>query len=1421
MTEASGLSLLAKPIIAILVPLAKKANRLHKEKLAAASPIPGRASQNPLDVRFSETLTRLGAIDQNDEWWRNMLAKAGQKYVQPVFFNNLSVQSWLGVPQVQEDLKNLAMNRLLDQADDLESRDRLSIAYMTETGEAQHFANDGIDAAVNTLLANAYANMSDGETTISAMIGEATGQLLEGQKEILSQHTPTEDPIHGDTAREQLNKIIRRRGSPGCDSKTEICDLVSRIDSGDLSRTPKTIQSDVYLWAARLHVNPPEVQYLAKEFLWKADRPDQEMVAIVSAWLDIEGDTEKALKNLREFNTPDTRTTLFKLLARSKGFEQALKWYDKHDDRNSESFFSPLGWHSLAIHLAQADRWNEAIEILERLTEKKISDFPLLAFTCAILHVGKIIPKKDRPILIDGNIPLRGFDVQEGATVEKHKSAARQHFTKARELYVELDASLGVKSCVYWLFWLGLITPSEHDGAVQQIIKMMGDPKQAIMLIDLALEFEIEFESGPVLRYLERLSITGGLKPEEQLAHLRIVQKDFSHDEILSFLLEHKGDLLEVLTEGSLISLRFRTLIEAGRLIEAEQELENNGDKLPSEFNTKFRLMISEREGNDIGKELISLYESDDGRDTETLINLVNHLTRTNQWKAAVPYARQLLDNVKTAENLLTLIQGMQHLDKSADDILALIEENIDLANWNTDRGLDIFSAKAWWLSNVGAFVEAKELCDRLIKCRDIERDINLEINIAFSTGDWEHFTAVVDRVFDRRNELSSSLLTRLALISADQDVNRAMTLLNTATANNPDDAILLSSAYHLASKFGREADAGEWLEKAIQLSDQETGPMQSISLQELVDRAPAYNEQRAANLKKIRQGEMPIHIVPYLFNLPISKILIGQAHRNEEEKNHWHRLDISIRSGIRGINDASNIKRPTLDLTTLYILEDNDLLGLFLKTMDTVFISPLMMEVLFREQQDVKFHQPSIVEQAHRINHLISSNKIKVLPKGNVPDELESEVGNEMGLLLSTAKKAEGRVVASLPIHKAGSLDFQAANLGDYASTALKTTQLLDYLEPNLDPQVAETARSYLAAVDKGDATGGKFENGMPLFIDDLALNYLDTANVLETLCNQQDISIAFYAHERVLELINASRHGNHTASLIDRLRKNIRDGIRTKKIKFLPKPPQIKGDDEKYLYLNLIRDIVHSSSDSDSVCIDDRNTGRHQNMAYSDEKTVPMLGVIDLIIGLAKQNKLPSDDLKSRMTRLRKQGFVLLPVIEEHLLEELLAASINSSGDLVENSHLKALRQNTQQVRSQDILQFPQEVPWINQIHQAGLQTLIKLWGESFVSITHAKSASKWLFHALSIWQPAWINSTTPITAEDIDGLAVSSLDRLLAVIPQIKDKDRKIEFSIWLEEDVIKPLAPANQHILDTISETYATRLAETMKEIDADA
>ena len=126
----------------------------------------------------------------------------------------------------------------------------------------------------------------------------------------LQRLSPQEDPLHGETLRRELERIIKRRAIPGINAADEIEALIAKIqDEGSLARAPVSDKAEVYYWAARILALDEKKVDQAKSHLhsYKNALPhyDAHKVRYIEAWLhEAEGRTQDAIKIFSDLNTP-------------------------------------------------------------------------------------------------------------------------------------------------------------------------------------------------------------------------------------------------------------------------------------------------------------------------------------------------------------------------------------------------------------------------------------------------------------------------------------------------------------------------------------------------------------------------------------------------------------------------------------------------------------------------------------------------------------------------------------------------------------------------------------------------------------------------------------------------------------------------------------------------------------------------------------------------------------------------------------------------------------------------------------------------------------------------------------------------------------------------------------------------------------
>ena len=1428
--EITSISAALKALARMMGPEMRK---LHAERRAAHNPFSVRPENDSLDQHLEAALARLGSIDKNQEFWRKLLTGVGAAYMRLEYFEFPKVRKWLSDDRVKIDFKNLARNRFIGKDVDNNTLDRIRKKYTEETGANIYGATYAIAVVLAVLHASIRAVLSssenvtldiikDSHTDTVEKIGEQS-QVIEGVERQLQRLSPSEDALHSEVLRKELDRIIKRRAViPRIKAADEIEALIAKIQNeGSLARAPVSDKAEVYYWAARILALDEKKVDQAKSYLhsYKNALPhyDTHKVTYIEAWLhEAEGHTQDAIRIFSDLNTPDARTSLLILLAKRDGNAAALDWLAENKPY-TETLLSPTGWRYAAGMMAEEGRWQESIDLLKNLSEGVFVSFPDLFFVKGLLHASFLLPEPVRPRLFGPFYIDFKAEAQEGEEATNHRIQSIQAFRRAHELLLALEAEERAYECEYHLMWLRLTDPQERDEALVELTEKMNDGEYASFMLHIALSFDATFDPEPLKRYLRRRKHEGRQEPQDHIAQFLLTRHFGTPSDVLEYLEKSATALKEVLPPRTLASAKIRTLVEDGRIADAEKELkelEGCLDIFSSDDFELHRLMIAEQKGEEL-VQLETLYQRTG--EYEDLVNLVRYLEHSQQWTSLLPYAHKLLVTHRTAVCLRTLIRAMQHTGAPDEDIVARLDEHRDLGVPHTSEGEELLLYRGFALFGLGRFSEAEKIAKDIAESSHNPNALSLEINIALRTGQWEHFTAIIDREFPRLQEFSPQLLIQMASVVADWDQDRAIEIISIAAEKEPENGEVQANAYWLATRIGRDIDATTWLQRTRNLAQEGKGPFQRVTLRELVEKMPTYAEQRREWEQQYLTGEIGLHQAAIFLNVPITQLLIGELIGNENQTDPRRRSVIPIRHGGRRLVRLPEIRRVAFDISSLLVLEFLEVLRTTFGALERVYLSPRLMDILFIERQRVRFHQPSRVEEAKRILRLINDNVIKVLSGIRSPAALVKEVGEEMACLLHIAQTHDGRVLSILPIHKAESLGEEDADLREFGPLVLKTTQLLPYVKPHISPEAYARAQSYLTLVDRGAPLGEDDLGDGPLYADNLALTYLDTAGILQHLHRlDREIFVADSVKADAKNLIGAAEHGDKIAGILERLRRRIQENVQSGKVIFLPESGDRK-DQEALLSFEALLDVFETTENADAVCLDDRVFGKHAHLTDQHGRNIPIVGSIDILEYLSAQGLITEEKERTCDFRLRKGGVAFLPLDVDIILAALRASVDKSQTQFTENGELAAVRENLQRIRSMKLIRVPEEVEWLAQIHNTVRQLLDKIWGDSTIKIELAEKMSDWVFDVLAPLPTEWRESIVQDKEGDITEQTKSVLLLFSRTGGTLADEERRRAFAAWADRCLIMPLLPANASVVDEMSQIIQAFAAKSAKEI----
>ena len=273
--------------------------------------------------------------------------------------------------------------------------------------------------------------------------------------------------------------------------------------------------------------------------------------------------------------------------------------------------------------------------------------------------------------------------------------------------------------------------------------------------------------------------------------------------------------------------------------------------------------------------------------------------------------------------------------------------------------------------------------------------------------------------------------------------------------------------------------------------------------------------------------------------------------------------VDVRWCQSSRGSTDGPDASEWTvgLDITSLMVL---GYLGLLKKTLTAfrrVVLAPETMTLLLNERRRVRFHQPSRVEEAEEMRALIDQGHLKMeqsLPKP--PAWLVNEIGRDLAELLEAARMTGGRVVHPYPIFKlthfwGGRLTYRSMQS---LSCLPRRSPVSSLKWPHRLRRTHERACHFLQhrriTIQIQRSTHRSFER--PLYLDDLAVGYLQTAGILQAACH---CGLDLWVHPSMKEdqsaIIEANREGERLANTLDEIRVTLRDALERGQAIFMPR--------------------------------------------------------------------------------------------------------------------------------------------------------------------------------------------------------------------------------------------------------------------------
>jgi len=1184
--------------------------------------------------------------------------------------------------------------------------------------------------------------------------------------------------------------------------------LVESLQAGELVDVSASNKARILSWCVRF-ISVSDIQY-ARSLLKEIGCADASSETIVAqAFIEgKDGDLPSALALLDELETQGARSAAFILVRNARGAFEALKWFDSSEIELSE--LDADGKFFLVQSFIEIDSWDKALEVVDELSEADYECAPALAYLSALVYLAQAVPIELRTLVFQSPpFDARTFPLAADQQAIKYRQRSKSFFEKLARYADNLNLQSIAEIATDSVLWLALRDEDEFEAARVELEKSMSDRDVSLRRVPLAIQFGINIDVVSVEREIERrTALSGGKSSDAAVARFALALRQSSPKAVVHYIDRHRAQLEEHINYKTIAFLEIEMLVRSGKKSAAEERLVKLTEVGLTDLEKKrIERIVFETLDSDVISQRIAMYESSSS--ITDLRNLVSELESQRDWIRLVRYAREIFTLTRDTKDAQCYARTLYNAGK-VDEVLEFFTEYPFFLKLSEE----LQKIRCLGLYEKGLFIEAREALQQLKSNFKNDDQRGLTISIAIASGDWESLQVTVEEEWSARETRSAMDLIRTAKLAQLIASPRLKELVFEAARKGENDPKILIACYGISTECGWEDgdSAFGWMQAASELSSTE-GPVLTMSLQEIMDRQPGWEEQTRQAYKKMVEGDLPIFVAAKLHNKNLLNFYLAPALNNLQQIDARKRTVIYSFSGFRPLVKASP-DRIALDVTALLTLELVGVLDLVFHSFSCIVIVHGTLKWLFDEKNSLSFHQPSKVREAHELRQLMAAGSLRPFETTmKAAVAISSEVGEGLATMLAAAiaptenGTPQRVVIHPGPVHRIGSLLLEVADLSTYSACICNCQAVIDKLVERgvLTSIEAQVSKEFLSSREQLWPQAPQIDDAAHLYLDDLAVSYFQHLKLLPKLSRS---GLTVFVSSREVsesdELISYEKQSLASSAVLENLRLRLRDGISSGKIQVGPLTRGSEDESDNSMRDHPCLDALKLTSLADAIVSDDRYINKFLVFGEGDDSR-QVLTTVDILHILSLRALLTDVQVSELKTQMRRMGMSLVSVDSFELHHHLLQSKI-VDGRIVENAGLIAIREAVHRIAMSDSLQLPKEFPWLFAIFQESYAVMKSLWFEG-CDLNVSIPRSNWLFGLLDIRKWAHRFSAAGL---DVDAQFEAQLMALM-VLPNQESPTVRKNYSDWMEKIILGRLREEGSPIFSSLLE-QATKVIE---------
>lgn len=1218
--------------------------------------------------------------------------------------------------------------------------------------------------------------------------------------------------------KQEMEKLRKSRFFAGFDNVGSSLELARRLEKGDLSLGSASARSQAFAWCARFLSLTEKLDEAEKCLNLAKSLEACAETAIAEAFLSSRKDGKKsALKILADLDLPESRSASLMIVANHEGARVAIDWLETADievgDLDSDGRYFLL---RLLLELAD---WESARRCVNELTDEHIRETPVLYYMMAMTCLMKAVPEEFRA-LIFRQPPFHARDfplAPDGASMSERRKA-RNYFIEAGNVARELDYFEAVKICEEYVLWLELADPDKSDEGKRRLENMLRDPKRALGVVYLALEFGVHLDRQKIEREIEKqTALRGEVTFDAARARFALILAEKNPENIVNQIERHENELERFWDRKSLLLLKIEALSRAGLHKKAKECFDTlKREGLSKAECEKTQEMISAAEKDDTIE--FAKRQFEETGSLKDLRALVLDLESKGRLGDLCGYGEILFEKAPSLPDAQRLVNALGRTNRTK-KLVEFIEVNNNLL----EQSENLRRAYCWALYREGELLESRSMLETLNHNQDEESYRVSRISLSVYLGDWNELPAIIVEEYSNRHNRTARELMEIAELAVRLKLPIAKELVTAGAEKGEDDIAVLSAACLLASEGGWEDDSKAvwWLRKVASLSGDD-GPVRSVSFRHMVNLNSEWNQRNQEIWRLYISGKIPILFAAHYLNRSAVELTLFRALANLSEVDPRRRGVIPAYSGNRSparIDTGGAVGFDATALLTLGFL-GQDLLEKALDAFKTVYIPHSTLAWLFEEKQRIEFHQPSRIRDARKLRDLLATRKIKELAPSVVPEsDLCNQVGDDLAVLIAEAEKkplhgdnVQHLVVRSSPVYRVASMMEEEADLTGHERVLCSCGSVIDKLQEKgrITDTTRRKARDYMRIHEKDWPNQPEIADGAVLYLDDLSVTHFLYLGVLEELQAAGFTPVVSPGTvSEADELISYKNISSEVGEVVEIIRTVLSSRIKSGKVK-LARHFITDETDDPQLSRYPIADMFSLIDDCGAVIVDDRCI--NQNASISNKGIqVPVFTTLDVIDELVSSDSITQEDRLEYRTRLRQAGYFFVPVTQHELGCHLDASAVRE-GKVVEVAELKAIRENILCIQMSGWLQFPKEHFWVDTFLTAFVLTLNGLWSAG-TDLSNARAFSEWVIDSVDVL--GWFHNLADKNKDSMNPIEYEARGVGMLMISTRVSPEVLGDYWAWIEDRILSRIKEERSNLYSRVLEQHKENIPKLVE------